>query len=312
LGAPGAREQLAAILRDADRPAIVRASAAQRLGRRLDPGALLALAGVLADRDPLLRGAAVEALSEADPLQRRPWLAPRLGDPVRSVRIAAARALATLAPTDLPEAQRPALAQAVAEWTAAQELNADRPEALVNLGTFHAERGDSERAFAAFARALALDPTFAPALVNRADLLRVLGREAEAEATLRDAIARSPRDGDLHHVLGLSLVRQRRGDEALAELGRAVELAPGDPRFAYVYGVALHDLGRGREAVEALEAALRRHPYDRDVLVALVSYLEADGQAARALAHARRLAEIEPGDPQVRALVARLEASRPR
>jgi len=81
-----------------------------------------------------------------------------------------------------------------------------------------------------------------PAWANLADLMRMQGREADAEAALRDGIARAPADATLHHALGLSLVRQKKNDEALRELKRATELAPGNARFAYVYGVAKSQL----------------------------------------------------------------------
>jgi tetratricopeptide (TPR) repeat protein len=196
-----------------------------------------------------VRAAAVEAAANLDPTLRIRLLRERLGDPVRSVRIQAARALAPLPAAGLSGAQRAALEQGVAEWIAAQRFNADRPESHANLGALRAELGDSEQALAEYAKALEIDPHFTPAAANRADLLRALGREAEAEASLREAIARNPRDAVLHHVLGLSLIRQNRPDEALAELGEAVRLAPADARLAYVYAVALHDLGRRPEAI---------------------------------------------------------------
>ena len=165
------------------------------------------------------------------------------------------------------------------------------------------------RADADLARALALDPGFGPALVNRADLLRALGREAEAAAGLREAIARRPDDAVLQHTLGLSLIRQGQREEGLRALGEAVRLAPDDPRFAYVYGVGLHDLGRAQEGVRVLETALLRHPNDVDALFALASYLREAGNPARAFPYARRLVELLPQDPQARALLSQLEAS---
>jgi Flp pilus assembly protein TadD len=224
------------------------------------------------------------------------------------VRIGAARALASLPPAGLSGAQREALEKGVAEWVAAQEFNADRPDSHVNLGTLYAERGESERALVEFAKALEIDPRFTYAVVNRADLLRVLGREAECEASLREAIGRSPREAVLHHVLGLSLVRQNRLEEGLRELAESVRLAPADARFAYVYGVALHDLGRSAESTRVLESALRASPNDRDLLHALASFLQEEGETKRALRAARRLVELEPRDPRARELLGRLEA----
>ncbi len=309
LGAPGAQQQLAEILRDAAQPAIVRASAAQRMARRLDSATVEALAKALDAPDPLVRLAAAEALSGVDPGQRARLLLPALADPVRAVRIEAARALASVPGTDWSDAQRAARDRGVAEWIAVQRFNADRPESHTNLAALDAERGSSEHALAELARALELDPGFSPALVNRADLLRALSREAEAEQGLRGAIARHPGDATLRHTLGLSLIRQKRREEALRELGEAVRLAPNDARFRYVYGVGLHDLGQTQKAVRVLEAGLRSHPNDEDALFALASYLHEAGDARRALPYARRLVELQPENPHARALLAGLEAA---
>jgi len=308
-GEPGARQQLIELVRSREQPPIVRASALLRLARQLDPEAIDALSGALGDPEPLVRGAAAEAAADLDPTLRKRLLSRVLGDPVRTVRIQAARALASLPPAGLSGAERAALEKGVAEWIAVQTFNADRPESHTNLGSLYAERGDSEQALAEYAKALELDPHFTPAVVNRADLFRALGREAEAEATLREAITRSPQDAVLHHGLGLSLVRQNRREEGLRELGRSVRLAPTDARVAYVYAVALHDLGRTQEAARALESALRASPNDRDLLFALASFLQAAGETERALPAARRLLELEPQDPRARNLLARLEAS---
>jgi tetratricopeptide (TPR) repeat protein/ssDNA-binding Zn-finger/Zn-ribbon topoisomerase 1 len=310
-GEPGARQQLIALLRDPQQPGIVRASAAARLAGQRDPAAIDALSEALGDSDPLVRAAAVEAAVDLEPQLRKRLLSGALGDPVLSVRIAAARALAPLPPEGLSGAQRAALEKGIAEWIRVQEFNADRPESHTNLGALRAERGEAEPALAAFAKALEIDPHFTPAAVNRADLLRALGREAESEASLREAIRRTPQDAVLHHVLGLSLVRQNRREEGLGELGESVRLAPGDARLAYVYGVALHDLGQGREATRVLESALRGSPNDRDLLFALATFLEEAGATERALPAARRLVELEPQDPRARELLARLEASQP-
>ncbi len=308
LGEPGSQQRLGEIVRDLKRPGIVRASAAQRMTPPLAPAAIDTLAAAQRDRDPLVRFGAVEALSNAEPEQRVRLLLPALADPVRSVRIEAARALASAPTQGWTDAQRAALAQGVAEWIAVQNFNADRPEAHTNLAGLYAERGNSEQAFAELARAIALDPSFSPAQVNRADLLRALGREAEAEAVLREAIAKTPQDAALHHTLGLSLIRQNQREKALRELGEAVRLAPNDLRFVYVYGVGLHDLGQTQEAERVLEAALLSHPNDVDLLFALTSYLREAGEIERALPYARRLVALAPQDPRVRTLLAGLEA----
>jgi Flp pilus assembly protein TadD len=75
-----------------------------------------------------------------------------------------------------------------------------------------------------------------------------------------------------------------------------------------VYAVALHGTGRPKEATEALQRVLARHPHDRDTLSALVGYSREAGNSRQALAYARQLVLLEPGNAELRQLVVRLEA----
>ena len=302
----GAGDKLIAIVEDRNQPAIARASALSRFGDRLGPAAVDAATKALNDDDPLVRSAAVEALSGADPALRRQLLPRMLDDPVRQVRTDAARALASVPPEGLTDGQRAALAKALDEYIAGQMFNADRPEARTNLGGLHAERGEYDKALAEYRAAIALDPTFVQSYANLADLYRARGLESDAEATLREGLKRDPKSAALHHALGLALVRQKRTADAVNELMQAVKLAPDNARFGYVYAVALDSTGRKSEAVRELEALLKRHPNDRDALLALVAFSRDSGAKQQALAYARRLQALEPGNPQMRRLVAEL------
>ena len=227
-----------------DESEIARASALDRLAHIPGENALMAAEAALDDASPLVRRAAIEAFDTLPPPQRRALL-PLLGDPVRTVRMRAARALAPLADDAFGASALSAFRKAADEYVAAERFNADRPENRTNLGGFLAERGDYPAAEAEYRAALRLDVRFTPAWANLADLMRARGREADAESTLRAGLAEAPADATLHHALGLALVRQRRTDEALRELKRATELEPGNARFAYVYRVAREELQAG-------------------------------------------------------------------
>ena len=307
-GAPGAVGLLESVARDGDQPAIARASALARLAVLPGAGARDAVRAGLTDGDPLVRRAAAAALESVEPGRRIELLAPLLDDPVRTVRMEAARLLAGAPRERLTEAQRGSLDRAFAEYLAAERFNADRPESHLNLAlVFMAERRPEE-AEAELKEALAVDPRFVPAAVNLADLYRAIGRDAEGERVLQDVLAQEPRSAVAHHALGLLLVRQKRMPDALRELETAARLAPDSTRYAYVYAAGLDGTGRRRQAVAVLEQSLRRHPYDRDTLAALVAFTREEGDSRRALVYARQLAALEPGNPEVGRLVKRLEA----
>ncbi|MCX7892067.1 MAG: tetratricopeptide repeat protein [Burkholderiales bacterium] len=305
-GAPGAQRALIAVAEDRAQSGFVRASALRRLASYPGPATLAALRGALDDPDPLVRAAAVGALSGADAAVRSQILPRLLADPVREVRMEAARALAGEAEARLAARDRDRFARALAEYVAAEQFNADRPEARTNLGNLYATQAKYEDAIAAYRGALALDPTFVQAALNLADLYRARGLEEEAERTIREVLERDPRSAPARFALGLSLARQKRSAEALAALGEAARLDPGSARFAYVYAVALNDAGRRPEALAALGAALKRHPHDRDLLLTTALFQRDAGNGTQALEYARRLAAVEPDDPRVARLVAEL------
>jgi len=240
-GDAAATMALTQVVANLEESAVARASALDRLARLPGESALLAAEAALKDSSPLVRRAAVAVFDALPPLQRRAVM-PLLDDPSRIVRMQAARTLAPLADDAFDATRLAAFREATGEFVAAERFNADRPEHRTNLGGFLAERGDGVAAEAEYRAALQLDARFVPAWANLGDLRRLQGREADVEATLREGLATVPDAAALHHALGLSLVRQRRGTEALRELRLATELDPANARFKYVYDVARAEL----------------------------------------------------------------------
>lgn len=294
VGAPGARGALLDVIADKAQPSIVRATAVDRLGRWLTPGTLDAVTRSLNDLDPMVRLAAVEALAGTDAATRQRYLRRMVDDPVRAVRIEAARALADIPAQRLSERERVAFDKALAEYVAVQTYNADRPEGRLNLGNLHAQRGDADRAVAEYRKALALDPTFVAAYANLADLHRARDADRDVEAVLREGLARNPRAAVLHHALGLSLVRMKRNPESLREFSDAARLEPDNARFAYVFAVALNSAGQNPAALKVLAAALTKHPHDRDLLSGLAYFRAQAGNRELALGYVKLLQELDP------------------
>ena len=304
-GLPGLDAALAGLIANTEVPAIVRATAVSLLRGRPDRSALPALAGALSDADPMVRSAAVDVLDSARDEARLPLGGIVLDDPVRAVRIGAGRVLASVPAQNLGADQKQAFERALAEYVAAQNVNADRAEAHVNLAGLYVDRGEPEHAEAALKRAIAQEPFFVGAYVNLADLYRSLERDDEGEAVLRKALEHAPDDAGVHHSLGLVLVRLGRVPEALLALQRAADLAPGNPRYAYVYAVALYEQEPAR-AIGVLEETHARHPGEHDVLQALVLYLEKDAAIEKAIIYARKLLALNPEDRGAQGLLERL------
>ncbi len=305
-GLPGADQALAKLAIDATKPDIVRATALSLLPQfaaAVTPEMINAYLSGLEDKDALVRAAAVNALEPFTPAERLQAAAPLLTDPVRAVRIETARILAPVPADMLTPEQRAALENANTEFVDGQLATADRPEAHLTLGAFHADRRQPAEAEAAYRTALKLDPKFVPAMLNLADLYRALQREPEGEQLLRRALATEPDNAAAHHALGLLLVRTRRLGDALPSLRRAAELDPANGRYAYVYGVALNAVGNAPGALSVLRQAYAQHPAELDILLALVSISRDAGDIAGARFYAEELARLAPNNPAAQRLV---------
>jgi predicted CXXCH cytochrome family protein len=297
---------LGAIASDRNAPAVARATALTELASRVSPANIGAVRAGLGDPDPLVRIGALDMLENLPANQIWPWVSPLLADPVRGVRIRAVSLLATVPSVSQPPADRERFDQAAKEFEAAQRSNADRPEARTTLGNFLAQRGLTADAEAEYRAALRLSPQYATAAINLADLYRQLGRDSEGESVLYAALAASPREAAVHHALGLTLTRLKRPDEALAEFRKATELEPDRSRYAYVYAIALDSRGIRDEAMAVLKEALKNHPGDREILLALVSFSRKAGDATAALGYAEQLAIITLDDRNLTALIQEL------
>ncbi|WP_162180411.1 tetratricopeptide repeat protein [Methylocapsa aurea] len=306
-GAANAESLLDALILDRSQPAIARASALPLLPPFATPASQAAIEAAIADPDPLVRAAAPRALPAAPARAMVQAMAPLLGDSVRAVRIEAARALAGADQQMMTPEQQTAFAAAYLELFDAEMLDADRPEAHLNLGLLETRMRRPAAAEEQYRTALRLDPNFIPALVNLADLDRMRGRDEQGAELIRKALTIEPNNADIRHSLGLLLVRRRNYAEALPELRKASELAPGNARYAYVYAIALNSIGAREPAMELLEQTHKRHPSDRDVLLALVSLARESGDLATALTHARELSALYPTDIQLRMLILDLE-----
>jgi predicted CXXCH cytochrome family protein len=300
---------LLALAEDPAAPGIVKATALSLAQPHVRPVNLPAVRKALVNFDPSVRIAALSLIEPFAPAVRVPPVAPLLADSIRGVRIEAARVLADIGDELLSSGQRLQREQATKEYVASLQQDADWPAANVNLGNFRMRQGRVEEAIAAYERALALDARFAGAYVNLADAYRQQGRDAEGEKVLRHGLALLPRASDLHHALGLMLVRKGEKPAAIRELDLAMRLAPDNARYAYVYAIGLHSTGKREAALSALRDADTRHPYSPDILGALVSVNRETGNAKLALQYARKLAEILPDDPGLKQLLLELERS---
>jgi tetratricopeptide (TPR) repeat protein len=289
LRVPGAAAAQRALVEDLQVPDIVRATAVGRLASSGDPASLAALAQQILDPNPMVRWAAARALQDAD-VQIRATLGVRLlADPVRVVRMEAAISLAALGPEAIPPGRQADFQTALDEYIAAQVVNAERPEAHVNLGNVYQYLNRGADAEQEYRIAMRLNPYFLPAYVNLADYYRLRDREQDGEEALRAGLALLPDQPALHQALGLLLVRTERMEEALNEFRTAAESPAAEPRFALAYALALDAQGETDDAIVYLEAALERFGADQGLVAGLVNLYQRAGKPDELKALQQRL-----------------------
>ncbi len=306
---PTARDLLLRVVADADTPAVARATALVFLRGRPSAAVEAALRDGLADPDPMVRIAALEAHEGRPADERRRRASPLFSDPVRAVRLQAAALAPEGPPPEADATDRRAFAAAASEYVAALQFNADRPEARADLGRFYRRQGKTAEAEREYLAALALGFTIGPR-IDLADLYRETGRDGDAEALLRRTIAEAPDAAAAHHALGLVLIRMKRYAEASDFLRRAAELDPTRPRYAFVYATALDALGRKAEALTVLEKAAAVRPANIELITALLQHALAARDLERALPLAERLSGLQPDDASLARLSERLRAAR--
>jgi len=307
-GLPQAEVSLLSVLHDAATPDIARATAMLELRPFLSPLSGQALQQALHDASPLVRIAALRTLEALPPANRYAFAGHLLSDPLLAVRIEAGRVLAATPAAQLDSSGAQSMKNAIADYVATQDYDADRPESRVNLGNLEAMRGHPAQAEHYYREGIERRADFSPAYLNLADLYRQEGMERESRDVLQQGLQRAPQDPSLHHALGLALVRAHELDQGIGELAQAARLAPDVARFAYVWGVALNSAGRPGEAVATLQAAQRLHPNNREMLWALATIERDRGEYARALEWAEKLLALNPTDRQADSLAQSLRA----
>ncbi|RPH44166.1 MAG: hypothetical protein EHM87_11435 [Burkholderiales bacterium] len=308
-GRPGSADAVARIAADRGQPGLVRATALDLLRGEPRAGDAIRIEATR-DADPEVRAAAADSLESLPPGPRVNGLGPLLGDPVRAVRIAAARALSSLPRERLDAALRPAFDASLAEYVAAQSVSLDMPGARLNLAVVHQNGGRLDEAERHYLAALRIDPDFTPARANLSRMYNAAGRNADAERVLVEGLTRMPDLGELQYSLGLLLAEDGRLPEATRALQQAARLLPARAKVHYNLGLALQQGGQRKAAEASLLQAQRLDPADPQSAYALAVLHAQDGRWDEAMKWGDVLQSLSPGDPGVRQFVERLRARR--
>ncbi len=297
---------LADFIDDTSRPGIRRATAVSTLQNYINPETLPLIKKLLHDQDSLVRLNAIQAMEGLPPRIKTDFLVPLLTDDLKLIRIEAARVLADARHQIQSSNILAQLDLAIEEYIAAQNLNAERPEAHTNLGALYTSLQQLDNAETAYLKAIEIDPVFVPAYINLADLFRIQNMDEKSRIFIDKAIEIQPDSGLAHHSLGLWLVRRQNISRAMESLKKAAELEPNNSRFQYIYAVALDSNGQTEEAIKRLAAAHHQRPANRDLLYGLISYNQKAGKLEDARQYAKILVRVSPWDQNAKTILENL------
>ncbi len=307
IGSPGALNRLLALISSPDQPDIAKATALSLINQYAIASEISQVVQALSHENALVRASALRALDNSPVEQRLTLARPLLNDPIRNVRLAAARIVAHIPESTTGPGHQDSSNQAREMWLSYLKDNQDRAETQVELATYYINNGESKLAEKAFDRAILLEPRYSSPYLNQAEYLRRQGRLSHAMDVLQQGLKVATEPAGLHHLLGILYVSQGDLNSALKPLQLAAEQQSNNARFGYVYAVALHDAGQVAKSLEVLENSLMESPWDPACLQSLVLYSMEQEESKRALVPAQKLADLYPDNLQVQQLFQKIQ-----
>ena len=269
---PSAHQDLIRLAADPLYPVIVRATALSLLGSYPPPETSPAYEAALVDDEALIRRTAVDHLNLADIKRQTTLLASALYDPVRAVRLEAARRLTEISDPQLDDSQKKVYQAALLSFQESMDYSGDFAFARYNLGNLYRNLQKSEKAVENYRAAIRIDNQFFPAKVNLAMLYNEMGRNGEAEVLLREVVSSHPELFEVQYSLGLLLAETKQYVAAARYLAAAAGGMPDHSRVHYNLGMLLDFMQRDMEARAALLRALEIEPVNMQYLNAVAEF----------------------------------------
>lgn len=188
---------LLGIALDESQAGIVRATALYLLQGAASTDLAGQTAPLLTASDPLVRASAASLQQAAPPEERLERLMPVLGDPVRSVRIAAAKAVLNVPQSAMTRSQQAVVGAGVQDWQMSLRTRLDFPETHLVLGGLALTMRNAQAAERAFREVVEMDPQRAEAWPMLVQLAHINGGPRAARRVLKEALEKVPGDPSL-------------------------------------------------------------------------------------------------------------------
>jgi Tfp pilus assembly protein PilF len=253
-------------------PVIVRSTALSLLEAYPGQETIRAYEQALIDNEALIRRTAVDNLSVSDSQHQTELLASMLYDPVKAVRIEAARRMTEVSDPTLDRNQKKVFQASLEEYREAMKYSADFAFGRYNLANLYVALKQPQEAVENYQAAIKIDNLFYPAKVNLAMLYNQMGENSAAETLLREVADSHPEIYEVHYSFGLLLAEEKKYAEATNYLKQAARGMPNRARIHYNLGLLLQHLKKDSDAEASLLKAQELEPDNFDYLYALADF----------------------------------------
>jgi tetratricopeptide (TPR) repeat protein len=241
------------------------------------------------DPSPLVRASAAESLGDRINEAVAKALSAAIQDASRLVRVRAASAMAAI-PRDLLDAgTAAAFDKAAGEFKATLDARPDSWTSHYNMGSFFFSQRDYQQAVAFYEAAIRLQPRALQPYVNISFAYNALGSNEKAEQSLRRACEIQPKSLEANLNLGLLLGEMGRLEEAGSHLRTAVDLDPKSAVAVYNLGVINAKLGKNTPAIDYLRRARGLQPDNPQYGYSLAFYLQQSGNTSDSIGILQRI-----------------------
>jgi len=263
------------------------------------------------------RAAAATSLNGNLTEQAKNVLVTAAEDEIRLVRISAAASLAAFAENQFSETEKNSIANATNEYLQSMVARPDDWSSHYNLGIYHQNKGDANKALDAYETASRIYPESLMPFINSSVLYSYIGNQNKAEENLRKALEIDPENEAASLNLGLLLaeqgklqeaekalltalganpqqavaaynlsviVSQRSMDEAVKYAKIAAEARPEEPKYAYTLAYYELENNRKTEAENTLKKLIADHPLYLSAVSFLADIYMRDGRTKDAQA----------------------------
>jgi tetratricopeptide (TPR) repeat protein len=289
-----AHKDLLNLVSDSLYPVIVRSTALSLLEDYPGEETNRAYEKALMDNEALIRRTAVDGLNVSDPKHQTELLASMLYDPVKAVRIEAARRMAEISDPALDRKQKMVFQASLDEYQEAMEYSGDFAFGRYNLANLYVALKQPQKAVENYLAAIKIDNLFYPAKVNLAMLYNQMGKNSEAETLLREVVSFHPEIYEVQYSLGLLFAEEKKYAEAANYLKQAAKGLPDRARIHYNLGLLLQHLKQDLDAEASLLKAQELAPDNLDYLYALADFYLKRNKLQKAKSFAEQMIAKHP------------------